>query len=61
MSDTPDIHVYEIGSRDGPQNLGEGLSAIRRRRCGHRAHIPAKHRTTHLHKAGIPKALWRFA
>jgi hypothetical protein len=69
MSEAPDIHVCEVGPRDGLQNLGKGRSAIRRHRCGHiaraqailSAHIPAKHLTTHRHQARIPNALRGFA
>ena len=66
MSDAPDIHICEVGPRDGPQNPGEGRSAIRRRGHGERAHAiygaPIPERPTdHLREAEVPKAPWRLA
>jgi len=65
MSDAPDIDVCKLGSSNGPQNLSEGRSSIRRRRRGPGArahairgvHTPAKRLT----EAGIPTTLRRFA
>lgn len=60
MSEAPDTHVCEISPRNGPQNLGEGRSATRRRQRGQgRVHIPKL--TGHLHEAKIPNVPWRFA